>query len=434
MNARTTLRFSAFLSLLACSCASAPTPPRDAGTDIPAKDVPIRDVPDVFDAPQDVSPPLDRGAPDIPPRDSGPPPCMNDGDCRESPDGRVCDTATGRCVRCLAANDSCPADQHCDDATRTCVPGCRADEGCSRTMYPDGGIGPELHCNTATRACEQCVTDTHCPAGTLCVGSVCVPGCNAARACPAGETCCEGACVDTRLNVAHCGACMRACAVDHGDPVCAAGTCAIERCAAPYADCDRMTANGCETHTLTDANHCGACGRACAARPSATVTCMAGECAYRCAAGRGDCDGDTANGCETDLQSDTSHCGACVSACSEAGGSASCVAGGCVITGCDEGHGDCDRVATNGCEANLAASPAHCGACGNVCPTPAGGVAACNTGVCAFGRCAEGFADCDFNLTNGCEVNTRTDARHCGRCGGACVAPQVCMSGACVRP
>jgi hypothetical protein len=45
---------------------------------------------------------------------------------------------------------------------------------------------------------------------------------------------------------------------------------------------------------------------------------------------------------------------------------------------CPAGRGDCDGNGANGCEADLLSSAAHCGACGHDC-----GGAACNEGVCA---------------------------------------------------
>lgn len=50
--------------------------------------------------------------------------------------------------------------------------------------------------------------------------------------------------------------------------------------------------------------------------------------------------------------------------------------------------------------------------------------------------CQTGFGDCDRDEANGCEVDTRDDRRHCGRCGNVCEPPtggsSTCMSGACV--
>jgi hypothetical protein len=72
---------------------------------------------------------------------------------------------------------------------------------------------------------------------------------------------------------------------------------------------------------------CGTCGPV----PNATAMCTAGRCGFTCAAGFGDCDGNAGNGCETDLDTSTSHCGACGRGCSPSlvcnGGTCACPAG-----------------------------------------------------------------------------------------------------------
>ncbi len=44
-----------------------------------------------------------------------------------------------------------------------------------------------------------------------------------------------------------------------------------------------------------------------------------------------------------------------------------------------------------------------------------------------------GFADCNNSLMDGCEVNVRTDVRHCGGCGMQCPAGAACVAGRCQR-
>ena len=46
--------------------------------------------------------------------------------------------------------------------------------------------------------------------------------------------------------------------------------------------------------------------------------------------------------------------------------------------------------------------------------------------------CPAWFADCDNDVTNGCEVNLRGSDAHCGVCGNACGAGGSCRVGACV--
>jgi hypothetical protein len=51
------------------------------------------------------------------------------------------------------------------------------------------------------------------------------------------------------------------------------------------------------------------------------------------------------------------------------------------------------------------------------------------------GACARGFEDCNGDPADGCEVDTRTNADHCGACGSACsndgVRARFCVEGTC---
>src|SRR5579864_3369512 len=46
--------------------------------------------------------------------------------------------------------------------------------------------------------------------------------------------------------------------------------------------------------------------------------------------------------------------------------------------------------------------------------------------------CPAGFADCDGNPANGCEVNLNTDSQNCGACGISCPSGSHCQNGTCV--
>jgi alpha-tubulin suppressor-like RCC1 family protein len=72
----------------------------------------------------------------------------------------------------------------------------------------------------------------------------------------------------------------------------------------------------------------------------------------------------------------------------------------------------------------------HCGACGRGCSV-ANGDAGCVAGACVAAACNAGFADCDANAANGCEVDVRGDVNNCGRCGQRCAI--ACAAGACVE-
>ena len=66
---------------------------------------------------------------------------------------------------------------------------------------------------------------------------------------------------------------------------------------------------------------------------------------------------------------------------------------------------DCNGIAADGCEINVATDPNHCHACGNVCiaATHLHLVAVCVQLLGCFEECAPGWADCDSDWTNGCE-------------------------------
>ncbi len=330
----------------------------DSGIDVPPIDVPTPD----DTSPVDTSP---ADAMDVPAGDTGPRGCTSAADCAGDPGGPACDTATGRCV--------------------------------------------------------ACVTDEHCSAGALCAGNVCVMGCTSARPCPAGQTCCDGACVDPQANLAHCGGCGTRCMVVNGVGQCMNGQCAIGQCNSPFASCDGMAANGCETNTQSDAAHCGGCAMACAARANASARCASGRCEYACNMGFADCDNDPANGCETDTRASATHCGGCGMRCSLANATAGCTDGRCAVATCAMNFGDCDTNALNGCESDLRTTVAHCGRCGVSCPGGPNAIPACANGSCAY-ICTAAYSDCDGNVANGCEVDTRSNAMHCGGCGRSCVA------------
>jgi hypothetical protein len=409
---------------------------------VACSDPPRPIIPDpVDDVPQEDADPLDAVAPDAPetdvagdradvrtPRDSDGR-CTVSADCFDTVGTPACDTAAGRCVRCTAAEDTCPADEHCDEAAHLCVPGCRADEGCNG----GGDAGRMLYCNVATRACVACLRDEHCVRG-YCENGGCVPWCEPDRGCGPSQTCCTRTCADLMTNPMHCGACGAACpAGPRALANCAGGTCGL-RCEAGYADCNASAADGCEVDTRTSASNCGACGAACPAGANATPACAAGACTVACAPGFADCNSRTDDGCEVDTRVSTAHCGACNALCATpANGAATCARGACGVA-CDAGFADCNSRADDGCEVDTRASTSNCGACGAACPTRANATASCGDGACGV-VCNEGFADCNGSAADGCEVNTRTSASNCGGCGTVCPsrpnAGPVCAAGAC---
>ncbi|MBI5512254.1 MAG: hypothetical protein HY909_00710, partial [Deltaproteobacteria bacterium] len=387
-----------------------------------------------------------------------------DGECVS--DCGSCATATGRCEdRCVASCEGCSGACRCPTGQKLCGGRCvRVDDplfGCGpmacepcalsnaaaacmanacAVMTCSDGFG---NCDgMASNGCEVDVrvSNDHCGAcGGQCrpanaTGQCRMSAC-ALLTCAEGFGDCDGMVANgcetaTSMNPAHCGRCGNACTFANAAATCSGGLCNLGACAEGYGNCDGMAANGCETPTGTSAAHCGRCGNACAL-DNAMTSCRAGACAVTaCLAGFGDCDAMAANGCEADTRASATHCGACGRACMLANATATCAAGECAVARCSMGFGNCDGVATNGCEQDLQTSTANCGACGRMCALP-NATAACVAGACAVARCAAGFADCDMDASNGCETDTRASRTHCGTCGNACGAGQFCAGGTC---
>jgi hypothetical protein len=206
---------------------------------------------------------------------------------------------------------------------------------------------------------------------------------------------------EVRLDsIDHCGMCGRRCMFANATASCRDGVCRLGACMPGFDNCDSMPGNGCEARIDT-VDHCGACNRSCGTRARATTSCASGACMYTCAAGFGDCDGNSTNGCETGTGDSASHCGSCGVMCT----GTTCADGRC---NCGTyGHRCCterrmEKVFTfcrgdltcvdglrcacapgetfcNGNCVSLANNPNHCGACGRTCPVGS----PCHRGTCA---------------------------------------------------
>ena len=375
-------------------------------------------------------------------------PCSTDENCSAAPEGTVCDTARGVCAGCVAGGTSCAAGDYCDTSTHACATGCDTDGDCGRVT----------HCDAARHRCVGCAADGDCVPGTVCAMGTCVPGCNDQQPCGVGHVCCANACVDTHADAMNCGACGNACdkggaccagacatvagdtancgrcgarcGAANGTPACAAGVCGVASCNTGFGDCNGRGDDGCESELASDPMNCGGCGRACPHGVNATTVCMAGTCAVTCMAGYGDCDGAPANGCENEFATNAANCGACGHRCPAGpNATATCAMAMCGIT-CDPGFADCDGDPSNGCEVFVATSAANCGGCGVRCMVPHAS-ATCSAGACGVATCDTGFADCDGMAMNGCETNLGGDSTNCGACGHRCSLGTACSMGMC---
>lgn len=110
--------------------------------------------------------------------------------------------------------------------------------------------------------------------------------------------------------------------------------------------------------------------------------------------------------------------------------SSACQGRTCVVATCDPGFADCDKNPANGCEVDLS-KPASCGACNAVCPAtspicaPMGQSFTCTTGCMPNAPLLCG-AEC---------VDPASSENHCGGCNNACPAvanaTSECTGGQC---
>jgi hypothetical protein len=103
----------------------------------------------------------------------------------------------------------------------------------------------------------------------------------------------------------------------------------------------------------------------------------------------------------------------------------------CEMISCEDGFADCNDHPIDGCEVNTNIEIKNCGHCDVECPAIANGVPTCISGKCGIGWCNVGFADCNYNPSDGCEIDLQTHSTNCGHCGNICTHNEKCMNGAC---
>ncbi|MEM7604399.1 MAG: hypothetical protein AAF411_03510 [Myxococcota bacterium] len=274
----------------------------------------------------------------------------------------------------------------------------------------------------------ECSEDRPCP-GVASAAVVCVEGTCEIEACVGDTADCDGryetGCeVDTATSLDHCGACGEVCERTGAAASCEGGVCTLGECDAERANCNGDPLDGCEASFLSPAS-CGGCGRACGEDSPLCRRDGAGafECAVSCAAGEEECDAAC-----FDTASSPEHCGGCGVPCDAPSfAAATCTDSTCGFT-CNAGRGDCDAMDGDGCEVDLLNDPSNCGGCGTAC-TGGNATWACNGGDCMVVACEMPFADCNGMGSDGCEIDVRSDANHCGGCGQVCEG--TCVEGAC---
>jgi hypothetical protein len=185
--------------------------------------------------------------------------------------------------------------------------------------------------------------------------------------------CCDAVCRDVAMDIAHCGGCRACAGANVATPSCGAGLC-TSTCSSGFGNCTQPAApaadDGCETDLTTTVSSCGACGRACAPASTATLACAAGLCTSTCASGFANCSKPAApsadDGCETQVSISTASCGGCGRACSSTNVQTPACAGGVCTSTCAVGFVNCAKPAApnadDGCEC---AGTACCA--GNMC-------------------------------------------------------------------
>ena len=348
----------------------------------------------------------------------------------------------------------CPAGAWCRlvGNSSTCVPGCNDDARCGQGLGMKCCANQCIDTSRDARNCGGCGVSCMTPnAGSACVNGQCTAG-----ACRAGWGDCnnnpgDGCETNLRVDTSNCMGCGMTCSIAHAVAACGGG-CYLAACSYGYEDCNSDPKDGCEVATLADAKNCGGCGMLCAGVPRAQVGCNLGACALLgCNNGFSDCDGVYNNGCEVATGTDIRNCGKCGNQCAQGqvcingectcplcnfpNAKAGCFGNMCGIAACNPGWANCDNNTLNGCERNIDSDAGNCGACGvqcaqglvcvqQSCTCPQCKIpnakSVCINNVCVLDSCLPGFANCDGQQGNGCEVDLGLDSKNCGACGKAC--------------
>ncbi len=316
------------------------------------------------------------------------------------------------------------------------------------------GVCTNANGNVVGQLGTGCDQNSHpCEQGTYCISTLCNYGtpsnpvmldhvCLVGRA--EGAACDNGACFPCEAGLTCVGATATTQGICHRPCQAATCRCNNELCL-PYDGADsgvccsnamNAVCNGTCTNTGTDVINCGGCGTVCPVPANATADCAAGHCGIgACNPGFADCNRNPADGCEVDTATDSANCGECgVQVRSAPHAIVACRGGVPIIDSCISPYADCDGTVSNGCEVNLRTDVHDCQTCGDVCRGVHSliphSTATCVNGLCLF-ACAAGFARCHDELT-GCQEDLTNDPRNCGYCGTVCGAGQICVEGNCV--
>ncbi|MEW5742390.1 MAG: Dickkopf N-terminal cysteine-rich domain-containing protein [Myxococcota bacterium] len=341
------------------------------------------------------------------------------------PQGLTCDANRGLCVpigpptrQCNASND-CPNNEACINGV--CVSACgSAGATCPTGTVCDAATGQCVPGNPPPPACTNSAGSMGCPNNEACINGVCVPSCGPGVACPQGTQCdpMRGVCVPGTPGACSSG---QLCGPGH---VCVGTQC--------LPVCNASGSTVCANGEVCDPN-LGACVPAptgCGMNVSCAPgqVCVAGQCVAACnAAGTVGC--PTGEVCDPQtgrcVPGNPGQCGAnsqcaqgqvcisgqCLAACN-AMGTIGCAPG----TVCDPSTGACVPGTPGTCSSGQLCGP------GQVC-VGTQCVPVCNStsGV----TCPSGTR-CDATTGQCVPVNPS-----CGSAGAVCATGQVCVNGQC---
>jgi hypothetical protein len=228
---------------------------------------------------------VDCGGPNCPPCTAGKH-CSQDSDCSQA------GVVAGSCQKIACQSNVCMS---AADDTNLPAPIDACHVGvCTAGVPSQGNLSAGTVCGT-NKQCDglgTCKLDNGqtCAGATLCLSGNCVGGICCNTAC-AGEcqTCASGTC-GNKLQGASCstgkcdgaGTCVQ-CNVASDCPntmnvastMCFMNTCQISACNTGFADCNASYSDGCEVNLNTNSSHCGTCGTICGATMPA---CVSGVC------------------------------------------------------------------------------------------------------------------------------------------------------------
>ncbi len=393
-------------------------------------------------------------------------------------EGSVCDnpdTATAdRCVdgACVASDCECAGINDCCDGCLIRNVGGSCDDGafCTSgdTCSPTGQCvaGAARSCaGTPVGNCQTAVCDDEVDAcravsspdlaGTSCNdGLYCTVGeaCNSAGACEGGRARDCSAIIsvpDCQASPA-CDESIDSCtyvAVNFRQPCTPADFCFVDGVCSSVGSCEGTPRDCSAAQTdlsCQDLPTCNSAAGRCEAAPinengacDDGLLCTSGD---RCRAG-------TCGGSEIECGTATACRGAGI--CDEATGTCSgaaqpdgtnctitngfgvCSSGDCSITTCRAGFANCDGDASNGCEVSVDSNPSNCGGCGLTC-TGSQFTGSCTSGYCPL-ISGTSWTYCRTPQRGDRPVNLANDDNNCGSCGTQCGALSDCSARECAQ-